>query len=146
MAKLVAFIDRDGKPIDAKKWRELRADPAYPIVRQYDNGVVNVTLQWVGRIEDPQNTFSDYWKVFILLVKNYTADGSLVVDPADSDATFPDEEKGVEAYEKFLESWTASKRDDEGVLVEEGNTLELPKGPDPNRPQTESEDIEGGAW
>lgn len=146
MAKSLLFVNREGVPIAPDRWKELSADPAYFNVRQYDNAVVQVTLKWVGRVPDPQNTFPDYWPVFIILVKNYRADGSLAVDPAASDKTFPNEAAAIKGYEEFLTRWTESSVDAEGKFIEEDNTLTPPAPPDPNVPQSVSMDLEEGAW
>lgn len=147
MARQVAFVDREGKFIEHRAWMAKSNNPTYWTVAQFDNGVVQVTLKWVGRIENPGNSYRDLWPVYILLVKNYKADGTLAVDPADSDKTFANEADGVKAYQEFLTKWTESKVDDStGEFAEVGNTLELPKPPDPNQPVTESAELPGGAW
>jgi hypothetical protein len=142
----VLYVNREGVPIPPARWKELSADAAYFTVRQYDNAVVQVTLKWVGRVPDPDNTFPDYWPVFMILVKNYRADGTLAVDPADSDKTFPDETAAIKGYEEFLTRWTASSVDAEGKFTEEDNLLTPPPPPDPNVPQSVSTDLEEGAW
>src|SRR3569833_2444458 len=76
------YRDREGKAISEAQWKKLQADTAYKTVKEYDNGVVRVTLQWNGRIEGAAaSTYAEYWPVFILLVKKYKQDGTLVNDP-----------------------------------------------------------------
>lgn len=143
----VGYYDREGKPIAADAWKAKCADPSYAVVREYDNAVVRLTLKWIGRVKNPGNYFivADS-PLFILLVKNYRADGSLADDPADGDRTFGTETAAIAAYEEFLLKWTESERDDRGEFVEQDNTLTPPAPPDPNRPATEAMDLEGGAW
>ncbi|UUZ75462.1 hypothetical protein LP414_27490 [Polaromonas sp. P1(28)-13] len=146
MAKF-AFVGRDGARITPEDWKAKTADAAYSVVSQYDNGVVQVTLKWVGRVPNPENSYPEYWPVFRILVKNYCADGSLSNDPVDNDKTFPTEVAGKAAYEEFLSKWTACEVDAEGDFMEADNTLTPPKPPDPNKPNTESEELgEVGAW
>ena len=133
-------------------WTKLQADESYRTVRQYDNGVVQVTLLWSGRVSaSDAQTYEEYWPVYILLVKNYKPDGSLAVDPADSDKTFPNEGKGIAAYEEFLVKWTECETSEHtGEFIEEGNDLAPivpPPPPDPNKPQTEAVELGStGAW
>lgn len=146
MAKL-AYIGRNGMAMKQTDWKAKQMDATYKTVRTYDNAVVRVELTWSGRVVDPNNMFPLYYPVFILLVKNYKADGTLANDPVDSDKTYPDEATAIAAYEKFLKRWTECGEDDEGGFVEADNLLTPPPPPDPNRPATESEDSgECGAW
>lgn len=149
MAK-TRYIDREGNAITEADWKKKQADAAYAVVKEYDNGVVRVTLKWNGRIAGPDATsYPDYWPVFVLLVKNYKADGTLVNDPADNDQKFPNEEAAIKAYEAFLTKWTESQIGESGEFQEEGNVLTPPPPPDPNKPQTEVDipELGGvGAW
>ena len=144
------YLDRDGAIINKAKWEELRKDESYCTVKAYDNGVVQVKAMWVGRALHAENTMPEYWPIFILLVKNYNAEGNLVVDPVDSDKTFPTMAAVADSFTKFLTHWTQSTVSEAGELVEVGNTLEPiapPVPPDPNRPATVSEDVgDEGAW
>lgn len=141
------YIGRDGSPLTRVDWQAKRADPTYCTVRQYDNGVVQVTLKWSGVIT--QATLEEYWPVYILLVKNYLSDGSTVNDPVDGDKTFPNELTGLAAYEEFLTRWTdcTTTQDDEGnvVFVEADNALTPEPPPNPDRPTTVWESGVG-AW
>src|SRR3569832_380552 len=131
------YRDREGKAISEAQWKKLQADPAYKTVKEYDNGVVRVTLQWNGRIEGAAaSTYAEYWPVFILLVKNYKQDGTLVNDPVDTAQPFPTEEADIILYQEFLEKWTDSQIDDSGEFVEEGNILTPPPPPVPIKPTT----------
>lgn len=143
----VGFYDREGKAIPQDVWTAKSKDPSYAVVREYDNAVVRVTLKWIGRVQNPGNYFGpEFMPLFVLLVKNYRADGSMVDDPADGDQKFGTEAVALAAYEEFLLKWTKSERDDEGEFVEADNTLTPPPPPDPNKPSTEATDLEGGAW
>lgn len=143
----VIYIGRDGALMRLADWKLKQADATYKTVREYDNAVVRVELTWSGRVVDPGNTFADYYPVFVLLVKNYKADGTLANDPVDSDKTFPNEALAVAAYQEFLKRWTECSSTETGAFVEADNLLAPPPPPDPNRPATESEDSGGcGAW
>lgn len=142
----VGYFDRAGLPITQAFWKEKQADPSYTTVRQYDNAVVKVTLKWNGRVTNT-DTFQDYWPMFILLVQNYTSDGSLANDPVAGDKTFGSEEAALKGYEDFLVDWTGSERDTEGAFVEADNLLTPPPPPDPNQPASVSEELgDEGAW
>lgn len=144
------FVDRAGKLITEQSWKKKQADPSYTTVREYDNGVVRVTLKWNGRVPGNEAGFRQYWPVFILLVQNYSSAGTLVNDPADGDKKFGSEEEGIKAYEAFLTKWTECQVDEEtGAFTEEGNILVPPPPPDPNKPTTAADDdVLGGvgAW
>lgn len=152
MARTI-YVGREGESLSSKQWKIKQDDPSYAIVRQYDNGVVQATLKWSGVVNNPSNTFEEYWPVYILIVKNYRADGTLVNDPVDDGKLFPNEEKALEAYQEFLFRWTNCALDEEGGFVEVDNTLEPAKAPepelppDPNRPATVSDELDDlGAW
>jgi hypothetical protein len=155
------YFSRDGTRISLAVWKKYQADDAYRTIKQYDNGVVQVTLLWSGRVDAATHaSYSEYWPMFILLVKNYKPDGTLAVDPADSDKTFPTKEAGLAAYEAFLVKWTECEVSAHtGVFEEVGNEMEQfveptpevpvapPPPPDPNKPQTESDALgDTGAW
>ena len=149
MAK-IRYIDREGKAISQADWKVKSADPLYYQVREYDNGVVRVTLKWNGRVSGPvASSYPDYWPIFVILVKNYKADGTLVNDPVDNDQYFANEAAAVKGYEEFLLKWTESDVDDAGEFMEEGNVLTPPPPPDPNKPASEVDDSQTGgvgAW
>lgn len=145
----VAYFNRDGERIPTPKWRELRADPSYTVVRQYDNGVVNVVLEWTGKEKDYGNVYEKFHKLYLLVVKNYTSDGSLALDPVEQGRTFPTEAAALAFYEEFLTKWTGSAKDEFGEFQEADNALTPPPPPDPNRPAIEpdAEELGGvGAW
>lgn len=146
------YIDRNGNVITKERWKELRADESYCTVCAYDNGVVNVKVRWSGVVHKAENLLPAYWTVFYLLVYNYKTDGTMVVDPVDSDQPFATEAAAAEAYASFLSRWTESEYDGE-TLIEVDNTLEPvkppepPAPPDPNKPSSTSEELgEEGAW
>lgn len=133
----------------APPWKELRTDAAYEQVRLYDNGVVHVELEWVGRVADFGTVFSDYYKVFRVSVQNYTTDGRLVADPVDKDKFFYRQADAIKFYEEFLTKWTNSSVNSAGVFQEADNALAPPPPEDPNRPESGSADeafAEVGAW
>lgn len=145
----VAYIDREGTLISPGAWTKHRADPSYTVVRQYDNGVVNVILEWTGKEKNFGNVYEEFHKLYLLVVKNYTSDGSLALDPVEQGRTFPTEVAAVEFYEEFLTKWTGSAKDEFGEFQEENNSLTPPPPPDPNRPNIEpdAEELGGvGAW
>lgn len=151
MAKPI-YIDRKGGTIPKKEWQLKRADSEYFNVKMYDNGVVQLQLKWSG-IVPIVDTLSEYYPVYVLLVKNYREDGTLVVDPIDSDKTYPDEETAIAAYDSFLLEWTDCGVDETGVLIERDNTcapvvpLAPPPPPDPDVPTSEPTELDGcGAW
>lgn len=140
------YLDREGVAISQDDWRVKSKDPAYTTVEQYDNGVVQITLKWVGRVVNPQDLFPGFYPVYVLLVKNYRSDGSLANDPVDNDKTFQTEAAAVEEYRRFLLEWTQCTTDEEGAFVEADNTLTPPKPPDPNLPSSATDELDGGAW
>jgi len=146
----VTYYDREGERISLTAWRERLKDVSYSTLKQYDNGTVRITLDWVGRVRDAANSFRETWPLFVLHVNNYGSDGVLRADPIEDGRTFPDEEAALKAYTEFLTRWTESHVVENGItgemeLVEEGNTLVPDAPPDPNRPTTTVED-DVGAW
>jgi hypothetical protein len=144
-----AYFDAKYRQTDKNHWKALRDDPEYRIMRQFDNGVVNDALEWVGEIDD-KTVLRDCWKMFRLNVKNYTADGRLAPDPVEDGKWFAFETPATNAYEAFLDRWTDShfEADGSGKFVEVGNTL---APPDPNVPLTDLASIKGmnldiGVW
>ena len=141
------WIGRDGKRLNSATAMSLQQDPSYCIVREFDNDSVNVTLRWIGKVLNA-GTLPEYWPVFKLEVKNYDAYGGLVEDPVANGQTFGSEKAGIEAYQRFLASWTESTVDHNGNFKEVGNTLVPPPPPDPDRPVSVAVDgaygIEGG--
>jgi hypothetical protein len=121
MARTI-FVDKQCSRITLEDWNKKSNTPAYYTVERYDNGVVQITLQWSGRVDRPDN-YKDYWPVFVLLVKNYTSSGSLALDPVENDKTFATIEEGRAAYQKFLTHWTNCDIDEDGSFKEVDNTL-----------------------
>lgn len=148
MSKVI-YLDRDGVRIDAAVYKQHLADPSYVIVREYDNGQVQARLKWTGRIENPGSTFADYYKLFVLEIKNYTGDGQLVPDPVDNGRTFASQQAAIAFYEAFLARWTKSNVDEFGEFVEADNALTPPPPPNPDKPASEPDapELGGvGAW
>ncbi|MFK3741065.1 hypothetical protein [Massilia sp. TN1-12] len=147
MAK-VLYQDRDGKRIDGEQYKQARQDPSYVQVRSYDNNQVRATVEWIGRIENPQDQFPDYYKLFRVDVWNYTDGGQLAKDPA-YPQFFSNEAAAAKEYEAFIERWTEAERMADGELVEHGNTLLPPPPPNPDAPASIplDDDVAGvGAW
>jgi hypothetical protein len=146
----VKYINRKGAELSRADWDKRQKDDTYRIVSRYDNGVVNVTLIWNGRVADAQNLLPTMYPVFVLLVKNYMSDGRMVNDPVENDKTFATEKDGVDAYSKFLEHWTACEIDESGKFKEADNKLAPvvpPPPPDPNLPTSVSSELDDlGAW
>lgn len=138
------YLDRQGLRIDHGKWLKLLADDSYRTVRQFDNGIVQISLFWVGKLNRVQaSSFRDTWPVFALRVMNYRDDGSLTADPVDDGRTFPTEEDAIKFYETFLLQWTDCEQDDEGKLIEVDNHLAPPPPPDPDAPTSGAEALKG---
>ena len=145
----IAYINREGGLIGKKEWATLRATPEYVTVREYDNGVVNVKLEWLGRVADYGQVYEEFHKVFGLVVHNYTSDGGLALDPIERDRTFPTEAAAIAFYEEFLTKWTNSGVNDFGEFEETDNSLTPPPPPDPDTPAIEPDPPElggVGAW
>lgn len=138
---MAKYFGRDGRPCQLVEWKRLRGDKSYATIREYDNGQVYVKLEWVGSVADP-STFRDCWKMFQLVVGNYTATCDLKPDPVENGKTFAYEKDGIAAYEAFLERWTASHRNADGEFEEEENALTPPPPPDPDAPSTDASTIE----
>lgn len=144
MSNSFTYIDRTGRKIDHGEWLKRLADDSYRTVRQFDNGIVQVSLFWVGKLNRLQaQSFRDTWPVFSVRVLNYKADGSLAADPVDDNRTFHDEESALDWYEEFLTTWTESVIDDDGKLVEVDNHLAPPPPPDPDAPTSSAETVKG---
>lgn len=150
------YFNKDGARITAQDWSKLAKEPGYSKVIEYDNGVVRVRVIWVGKVLGIEMLYADMYKVFRLDVENYNAVGTLVPDPVSNGKWFPNKTAAIEAYEEFLERWTASHRSEEGEFVEEDNTLAPPPPPppppSPDAPTSDLASIKGveddgvGAW
>lgn len=130
------YLDREGTRINKDQWTEKQKDASYRILREFDNGTVFLRLMWNGRMTVQEMAgFRDYWPLFQMAAGNYTADGSLQPDPNLNGETYSSEEAGIQAYEKFLETWTDCERKDNGKFVEVDNQLAPPPPPDPDIPK-----------
>lgn len=150
---MYGYFDKQGDGISHGEWLALTKDPAYVLLRQYDNGQVRATVTWEGKVLNPQNMLPDFYPVLRLSVSNYASDGSRRPDPVEDGKTFPNETAAVAAYEEFLERWTASHRVEDGQtgeseFVEVDNDLAPPPPPDKDAPMsTVPDDDDGiGAW
>lgn len=137
---MAKYFGKDQRQLQRVEWSRLRNDKSYAVIREYDNGQVYVKLEWLGAIDDI-TVFRDCWKMFQLVVGNYTATGSLKPDPVENLKTFAYEKDGIAAYENFLERWTASHRNADGEFEEEDNELTPPPPPDPDAPSTDVSEI-----
>lgn len=137
---MAKYFGRDGRPCQRSEWSRLRGDKSYAVIREYDNGQVYVKLEWLGVIDDI-TVFRDCWKMFQLVVGNYTATCDLKPDPVENGKTFAYEKDGIKAYEDFLERWTASHRNADGEFEEEDNSLKPPPPPNPDAPSTDVSEI-----
>lgn len=153
MSRKYGFFSREGIAISLEEWTARQRDAEYVLVRQYDNGRVRVSLIWEGKVANPQNTLPDYYPVLRLQVGNYDKHDALRPDPVEDGKTFPNETAGVQAYEAFLERWTASHRVEDGqtgesAFVEMDNALAPPPPPDKDAPATVVPDDDDGvgAW
>lgn len=144
------YIDRHGLRIPKQTWENYRADPTYRVVKEFDNGVVQVRLIWNGQMNKMQSqAFRETWPIFEVRVMNYTADGRLVPDPVADGETFPDESRALEAYEEFLVTWANCEIGADGALIEVDNQLAPPPPPDPDAPTSVLKDAPedlGAAW
>lgn len=144
----VIYLNREGKRITRDEFKARRADPEYCMVRQFDNGRVRAQLEWIGRIQNPDSTFPDYYKLFELHIHNYDSEGQLQKDFA-SGETFSNEAAAIARYEEFLTKWAECVVNDFGKFEEVGNVLTPPPPPDPDAPSTEPDapELGGvGAW
>jgi hypothetical protein len=138
------YIDRQNRNIEHGAWLNLLADEKYRIVREFDNGVVQIRLIWVGKLNRLQHSsFRDTWPVYEMRVMNYRANGTLAADPVEDGKTFPHEDAAVAAYEEFLVQWTECEFDDEDKFVEVDNHLAPPPPPDPDAPTSTAEEVKG---
>lgn len=144
-----AFYDRTGMKIGPNKWLELREDRNYTIVREFDNGAVYVTVEWVGKVVG--ELFRSCWPLFKITVQNYDSTGVLREDPADSGKTFATEADAINFYEDFLLKYTESDLDlDENghpIFVEKGNQLDnTPEEPPSEFDAYKDPEDEVGVW
>jgi hypothetical protein len=145
----VAYLASDGKTrLSLMGWKEAQNDHNQRFLRQYDNGIINVEVQWVGKVMNYGDVYPEFYKVVRLDVLNYTVEGSKAPDPVMSDQWYPNEKLAIKAYEDFIMQWSASNRDSTGKFIEEDNALTPPPPPNPDAPTTEVNDAIIGdcAW
>lgn len=148
----VKYLSRNGLNIDKAQYDEYCKDENYVNVRMFDNNEVRVILKWVGLVRNPANYFAGDMPIFQIGVWNYDSTGQMRHDPVTSGKTFSDEDTAIKAYEKFLETWTDSERDDDGKLIEEENLFTPPPPPNLDAPDSDIASIIGigddgvGAW
>ncbi|CAQ71579.1 hypothetical protein [Cupriavidus taiwanensis] len=123
------YFDREGRPLTSEEWLEKRADTAYNVVRQFDNGKVYIAIEWYGKCKDREAVYQHLAPLFRLHFQTYSdVDGRLIPDPQDG-KMFGTEQEAIEAYEKQVVRRTESTRDDDGNVVEVGN-IHTPVSPD----------------
>lgn len=145
----VAYLAPDGKTrLQMIEWVKAQKDHSQLFLREYDNGIIYVTVQWVGKVMNYGDVYPEFYKVMRLNVSNYTSEGILAPDPTMASVWFPNEKLAIEAYEKFVMEWSASNRDSTGKFIEEDNALTPPPPPNPDAPTTEVNDAIIGdcAW
>jgi len=145
----VGYLQPDGvKRMTHDEWATMRKLPEACILREYDNGIIYVKVEWIGKIVDYGNVFPDYYKNVRLDVFNYGADGTRSPDPVMSEQWFQNEKKAFAAYETFVTNWSDSHLDSEGAFIEEGNALTPPPPPNPDAPTTTFNDpvVGDSAW
>jgi hypothetical protein len=123
------YIDRSGNEITKAEWGQRSNDRKYRLVKQFDNGRVDVSLLWRGLVAEPYaSSLEEFWPVFIFEVFNYREDGTKALDPIENERFFPNEEEAIKAYEAFLLKWSDSNfHGDE--FVEVGNKYTPPPPP-----------------
>lgn len=148
------YYGRDLRQCQKTEWLRLRQDDSYRIVRQFQNGVVKMSLEWLGEVKDASNSFPVYWPMFKMHAYNINEYGRHVADPIWHDKTFGFEHDAIAAYEKFLATWTECELSS-GVFTEVGNELTPPPPPpppDPDEPTSSAGKLKGvvddgvGAW
>lgn len=149
--KTIGYFSRNGLSISQEQYQSFAADPSYVRVKSFDNGVVRVLLRWIGLVRKLDNYFPGEMPIFEMAVWNYNSSGVMVEDPL-SGKTYSNEEDAIKAYEAFLESWTESGRDENGVFVEEENEFTPPPPPNLDAPDSDVKKLVGieddgvGAW
>ena len=156
------YFDKAVAPISKESWQELQKDDSYRICRQFENGAIRLTVEWIGAVNDT-SVFHEYWPMFQLRVFNctqrlMTEQGETktvtvwVADPVEDLKLFGTEHLALTAYRKFLERWTDSEyavdRNGRQEFVEVGNLLAPPPPPNPDAPVSEVEILDDGvgAW
>src|SRR5260370_1573400 len=157
----VAFISKEGHPLQAVEWQRLQKDPSYRYVKAFENGKILATVEWLGVQRKAETVPRKHWKLYRLNVTNIvTTDGEgrpLVVTRRTPDPTatreFRTVEEALEAYEDLLVryadcEWLPSANGESGrQFVERGNTL-VP--PPPDQPDTRGMDQDiadlAGSW
>lgn len=146
---MALYFNREGMPMSGAQWKTMTADPTYRVLKEFDNGRVQVRLFWNGALTLQQKTsFRDTWPLFTIRIMNYDAEGRLRADTHDGE-TFAYEADALNAYEEFLTTWADCHIDDDGKLVEVDNHLAPPPPPDPDAPTSVLKDAPpdfGAAW
>ncbi|MDP9155324.1 MAG: hypothetical protein M3O74_13850 [Pseudomonadota bacterium] len=142
MARL-ALVDRKGVAINKATWERYNADHAYRFFKEFDNGKIHVTCEWIGIQRNADTVPRQHWKLFRLNVVNIVStdgEGRPLPEPrrvADPTATrdFRTEKECVDAYEDILVryagcEWLPSSNGEDGRrFLEHGNVL-VPPPPD----------------
>lgn len=146
---MALYFNREGMPMSGAQWKLMTANPNYRVLKEFDNGRVQVRLIWNGALTLQQKTsFRDTWPLFSIRIMNYDAEGKLRPDPRDG-TTFAYEADALNGYEEFLITWADCHINDDGILVEVDNHLAPPPPPDPDAPTSTLKDAPadfGAAW
>ena len=147
------YYNRDGLRIQPAEVKAKMKDPAYRIVRSFENDTVRLEVLWTGMGGDPNDSLPDFWPLFELQVFNMNSSGARAPDPIDHGKVFPTEKKAIAAYEEFLVKWGGGELGQDGEFVEVGNEaeppkpVEPPKPPPPDQPTTTIAGLnDDGAW
>ena len=157
MKKGRGYVNRDGVRIALEDWKKLHDDKDYWQIRLYDNGVIRMSVEYSGLVDRITDTWPDMWKVVRLNVENYRDNGELAKDPVMHGKWFPNQTAAIAEYEQFLERWTASHKNEDGIFVEQDSIYEPPPPPppppSPDAPKSIMSNIKGlgdddsvGAW
>lgn len=121
---VTGYIDRELVPITHARWLELSGNSEYADICKYIGEDFQVHAQWIGIIENPHVTFQGQWAPFSLTVLNRVGDDSdktvWSIDPALTES-YTTEANLREAYQRWVEQYSASYRDKAGTLIEVGN-------------------------
>jgi hypothetical protein len=127
--KLDTYVDRNGTEISEARWRELRADRSYSMIREYANNRFHIRAMWIGRLEFFYKNTAELdrkFKPFSLhVIENVGNEPK--VRTQDCDETKLESEL-VNLYEDFLVRhnlgyWAPSELSGTTHFVETGNLL-----------------------
>jgi len=157
----VAFISKEGHPLQQVEWQRLQHDMSYRFVKEFENEKIHTTVEWLGVQRHSETVPRKHWKLYRLNVVNIvTTDGEgrpLAAPRRTPDPTatreFRTVQEALDAYEDLLVryadcEWLPSSHGDTGrQFMEKGNFLTpLP----PNQVDTRGMDQDiadlAGSW